>query len=149
MAVGEVTGRELVLALAVSYWCEGTKSKPWNPQERVKWMNSDPRLVLLFLEGLEQLGVHRDRLRFRLQIHESADEQGAREWWGHVVGLPPEGFQRSTLKRHNPKPSRHNRDDGYHGCLVICVLQSRPLYQYIEGLVSALAAACQKHDVAG
>lgn len=49
--VGSVSPRDLALAAAVSYWCEGSKRKPWKRNVTVKWMNSDARLVLLYLGG--------------------------------------------------------------------------------------------------
>lgn len=44
-ALGAITPRDLVLAMAVSYWCEGAKTKPWNRQKVIQWMNSDAMLV--------------------------------------------------------------------------------------------------------
>ena len=140
-SVGPLSPRDLVLALAVSYWCEGTKSKPWRRREGLTWMNSDPGLVRLFLAGLRELDVPPERLRFRLSIHESADEAVARAWWADVVGVAPETFLRSTLKRHRPGTVRLNTGAHYRGCLVVRVLQSRALYQQVDGLVQGLVAA--------
>jgi hypothetical protein len=137
--VGPVSSRDLVLALAVSYWCEGSKTKPWNRQKLVKWMNSDPVLVTLFLEGLAVVGIGADRLSLRLHIHESADELAARTWWSEHTGVPLTQFRQSTIKRHNPTTVRQNTGDGYRGCLCITVLQSRRLYEILDGLVQGLA----------
>ncbi|CAN5247518.1 hypothetical protein BH24ACT10_BH24ACT10_10490 [soil metagenome] len=139
-SLGAVTSRDLVLAMAISYWCEGAKSKPWNRQKVVQWMNSDPLLVGLFLEGLALVGIPRDRLSLRVHIHESADEPAARAWWAEHTGVPPEQFRRSTIKRHNPKTVRQNTGDTYRGCLCITVLQSRALYEVMHGLVQGLAS---------
>ncbi|MCW2778248.1 MAG: Resolvase helix-turn-helix domain protein [Frankiales bacterium] len=141
--LGSVTPRDLLIALAVSYWCEGAKSKPWRPVERVVWMNSDPGLVTLFLRGLEEAGVDRQRISFRLSIHEAADEAAARAWWARHVGVDPEAFARTTVKRHNPVTTRHRTDGTYRGCLTVSVRQSRELYQYLDGLVRALVGACE------
>lgn len=137
--LGVVTSRDLILAMAVSYWCEGSKTKPWDRKKVVQWMNSDPMLVRLFLEGLDVVGIGRDRLVLRLHIHEMADEEAARRWWAEHTGVPLEQFRRSTIKRHNPKTVRHNVSDSYRGCLCINVLQSRQLYEVLEGLVGGLA----------
>lgn len=136
--VGEVTTRDLVLAAALSYWCEGSKRKPWNRNVSVTWLNSDPFLVLLFLEGLAVLGVRDEQLRFRVQIHESADEPAARRWWADVVGVPVDRFGRSTLKRHNPRTIRKNVGAEYHGCLSVSVVQSGDLYDRLRGVVAGL-----------
>jgi transcriptional regulator with XRE-family HTH domain len=138
-ALGVVTARDLVLALAVSYWCEGTKSKPWNRAKAIRWMNSDPVLVMLFLEALVLLGIERERLSLRLHIHESADEAAARAWWAEWTGVPMSQFMSSTIKRHNPKTVRQNVGPDYRGCLCVSVLQGRTLYEALSGLVEGLA----------
>ena len=137
-ALGDITRRDLVIALAVSYWCEGTKTKPWNRQATVQWMNSDPVLVRLFLEGLQLLGVGPERLGLRVHIHETADEEAARVWWSEQTGVALERFSRSTIKRHRPTTNRKNRLDGYRGCVCVRVLRSRELYQVIDGLLQGL-----------
>jgi hypothetical protein len=148
-AFGCPSDRDLLVALAVSYWCEGTKSKPWQRREHLRWMNSDPNLVRLFLKGLRVLGVTADRVRLRVQIHETADEAAAREWWAVQLGWSAEDFQRSTIKRHSPKTVRKNIGTDYHGCLSVTVLQSRLLYQLIDGLVRAMAGGSGATAVGG
>ena len=138
-ALLEVGARDLVVAFAISYWCEGAKRKPWSRQERLAWMNSDPDLVRLFLEGLRLLGVTDDRLSCQVHIHESGDEPAARRWWQEVTGLPPECFRPSTIKRHNPVTVRKNVAEAYRGCLGIRVLRSRELYLVVRGIVEGLA----------
>ena len=117
--LGGISQRDLLVALAVSYWCEGGKDKPWARREQVQWMNSDLMLVKLFLAGLRILGIADERIRLRVQIHETADEHEARRWWGEQLGRRPEDFMRSTIKRHQPKTVRKNVGDDYHGCLTV------------------------------
>lgn len=137
--VGELSRREIILLGAVSYWCEGQKSKPWEPNRcRVTFINSDPGLILLFLRFLEVLGEDRADLKYRISIHESADVEGAGRWWADVVGVPFEQFRRPTLKTHNPLTVRYNIGDPYRGCLVVEVPRSRELYWTIEGLMRGI-----------
>jgi len=124
--------------------CEGAKSKPYRPYDRVTFVNSDPRLILFFLRFLAVAGVPSDRLACRLLIHESADVDSAHRFWQEVTGLGPEHFRRPTLKHHNPKTVRKNTGADYHGCLVIDVLRSTDLYQRIEGWAVAAMAAPAK-----
>lgn len=138
-SLGTISARDLVVVMAISYWCEGAKSKPWNRQKIVQWMNSAPMLVSLFLEGLDLVGISRDRLALRLHIHETADEQVVRPWWADHTGIPLDQFRSSTIKRHNPKTPRHNVNEHYRGCLCVTVLRSRELYQILDGLVTGLA----------
>ncbi|MEV4541639.1 helix-turn-helix domain-containing protein [Micromonospora echinaurantiaca] len=132
--------RELILVGAAIYWCEGAKAKPWRPNDcRLKFVNSDPMLVLLFVRFVEALGVARDALRFRVHIHETADEAAAVRWWADLVGVPPEEFQRSSLKRHRPGTTRQNVGAEYRGCLTVYVPQSSRLYWKIEGIMKGMS----------
>lgn len=143
----KLTDRELFVAGVVAYWAEGAKAKPWCVSRSVSFMNSDPCLIRLFLEWLLLLGIERNRLTFRVQIHESADVGGAVQFWSDVVGDPPQRFQKTTLKRHNPKTVRKNIADDYHGCLDVRVRRSTDLNRRIvgwcEGITSALDARSQ------
>ncbi|GAA3738192.1 hypothetical protein GCM10022379_04540 [Micromonospora maritima] len=44
-AVGGLGERDLLLLGAAIYWCAGSKSKPWRPQDRLEFVNSDPGLL--------------------------------------------------------------------------------------------------------
>jgi hypothetical protein len=128
-----VTPRELFLAGVALYWAEGSKAKPWRRKARVIFINSDVTVLTVYLAWLQRIGVGEDRLRFGLSIHESADVAAHEQWWQQQLALRPERFERPTLKRHNPKPSRHNRTETYHGCLRVTVTRSTDLYYSIEG----------------
>jgi transcriptional regulator with XRE-family HTH domain len=131
--IASVSSREILIAGAIAYWCEGTKRKPHNPSERVIFINSDPVLIRFFLRFLGEAGVDPARLRFRVHIHETADVSAAEEFWLEVTGAEPAQFQRTTLKRHNPRTVRKNVGADYHGCLRLEVKQSADLYRRIEG----------------
>jgi hypothetical protein len=79
--IGTLTDRELLIAGAIAYWCEGGKSKPHRPSDRVVFTNSDPSLIRFFLRFLDAAGTPRTRLRFRVYIHENADVAAAQQFW--------------------------------------------------------------------
>jgi transposase len=139
--IGTLTDREILIAGAIAYWCEGCKSKPHRPSEEIAFINSDPQLIRFFMTFLAAAGVSRERLICRLMIHESADAAAAQKFWQHITQLPVEQFRRPTLKRHNPTTVRKNTGENYHGCLVIRVRQSAELYRLIEGWAAAAMAA--------
>jgi transposase len=134
-AVGPLSDRDLLILGAAIYWCEGSKAKSWNADERIQLINSDPLLVELFLRFLESQGYDRTSLTYRVSIHESADHERAVDWWVERLALPRERFQRTTLKRHTPKTNRQNTGAHYHGCLMVCVPKGRELYWRIEGVM--------------
>jgi transposase len=115
--IGVLSKREVLIAGAIAYWCEGSKSKPHQLREQV-----------VFEPG---------RLRFRVHIHETADVSAAEQFWRDVTAADPAQFQRTTLKTHNPRTIRKNVGADYHGCLIVKVRQSADLYRRIEGWARA------------
>jgi hypothetical protein len=140
--IGGLTDREVLIAGAIAYWCEGGKSKPYRRgSDRVLFTNSDPGLVRFFLRFLDVTGVQRTDLTFRIQIHENADVEAAQRFWEEVTGAPRDQFGKTSLKHHNPKTTRGNVGGTYHGCLRIDVRRSGELYRKIDGWASAAMAA--------
>ncbi|MEV7544966.1 hypothetical protein [Streptomyces sp. NPDC089915] len=137
-AVGTITERELFLIGIALYWAEGAKARP---HHQVKFVNSDPDMIRTFLAWLRMMGVTDDRLRFTLQIHETADVIASEEYWAEVVGLDASHFGKTTLKRHNPLTNRKNTGDGYHGCLAVRVLKGADLHRRIEGAWCGIVGA--------
>lgn len=127
-----LTTSELFIAGVVAYWAEGAKSKPWR-RNLVRFTNSDPQMILLFLAWLDLVGVGRELVGFRLAIHESADVGDSLRFWSDVVRVPVERFKRTTLKRGNPKTTRRNLGETYHGCLRVEVPKSTDLNSRIRG----------------
>ncbi|MEU1317005.1 helix-turn-helix domain-containing protein [Streptomyces tibetensis] len=132
-AVGALSPRELFLLGVGLYWAEGGKDKPYDRRENVCFVNSDPGMIRVFLAWLDLLGVERERLRFTVMIHESADVAGAENYWADLAGADRSAFNKTTLKKRNPKTVRKNTGDSYRGCLVIKVLKGADLYRRIEG----------------
>ncbi|MFI8220125.1 hypothetical protein [Streptomyces sp. NPDC085932] len=132
-AVGALSPRELFLLGVGLYWAEGGKDKPYDRRENVCFVNSDPGMIRVFLAWLDLLGVERERVRFAVMIHESADVPSAEQYWADLVEADRSAFNKTTLKRHNPKTVRKNTGNAYRGCLVIKVRKSADLYRRIEG----------------
>ncbi|MGW0511048.1 helix-turn-helix domain-containing protein [Streptomyces olivaceoviridis] len=141
--VGELTDRELFMVGIALYWAEGAKSKPYDRRERAIFVNSDPGVIQTYLAWLDLLGVDRERLTFRVLIHESADVAAAHRHWADIADVDPGVFAKPTLKRHNPKTVRKNVGDDYHGCLVVGVARSAHLYNRIEGWWNGIVAQAQ------
>lgn len=138
--VGPLSDRELMLLGTAIYWAEGAKSKPWARAHRLSFINSDRTMIDVFLAYLALVGVPRDQVTCRLHIHESADVAAAEDYWRSVVGTGVI-WLRTTLKRHNVAPSRHNTGGGYRGCLSVCVRQSAKDYRRIAGTWDGIAGA--------
>jgi transcriptional regulator with XRE-family HTH domain len=147
--IGELTDREILIAGAIAYWCEGAKNKPYRRSDRVIFTNSDPALIQFFLRFLTAAGTPPENLTFQVYIHENADVRSAELFWLNVTGARPEQFRRATLKRHNPKTVRKNVGDDYRGCLRIDIRRSTGLYRRIEGWAQAIVSSnCRQNSQA-
>ncbi|EMF24307.1 hypothetical protein H114_28010 [Streptomyces gancidicus BKS 13-15] len=133
LEIGPLSDRDLFLAGVALYWAEGAKDKPYQRRQNVLFVNSDPGVITLYLAWLDLLGVERDRLRYRVMIHMTADVEGAKRYWADLVGVDVSTFQKTTIKKHNPTTVRKNVGDTYRGCLVVRVSQGAELYRRIEG----------------
>ncbi|GHB18596.1 hypothetical protein [Streptomyces chryseus] len=131
--VGPLSDRELFLLGVSLYWAEGTKDKEYRRSEVLQFINSDPNVIQVYLRWLEMLGVTRERMKFRLSIHESADIPAAERFWAALTGVDVADFQRATLKKHQPKTTRKNTAAAYRGCMIIYVSKSADLYRRVEG----------------
>lgn len=143
LEVGELSDRELFMAGVALYWAEGSKSKPYDRRERAVFVNSDPGVIRTYLAWLDLLDVSRERLNFRVLIHETADVDAAHRFWAEIADIDVSVFAKPTLKKHNPKTVRKNTGDDYHGCLVIGVARSAGLYNRIEGWWSGIVTQAQ------
>ncbi|MBO4256671.1 helix-turn-helix domain-containing protein [Streptomyces griseorubiginosus] len=131
--LGKMSDRDLFIAGVALYWAEGSKDKSYDRRENVLFVNSDPGVIQLYLAWLSLLGVAPERLAYRVMIHMTADVEGAKHYWADLVGVDVSSFQKTTIKKHNPKTVRKNVGPDYRGCLVIRVSQAAELYRKIEG----------------
>jgi predicted transcriptional regulator len=139
--INALSDREIIIAGAIAYWCEGAKNKPYRRHDRVNFINSDPVMIKFFLRFLDVAGIPQDQVTFRVYVHESADVAAAQRFWLDVTGAHTAQFRSPTLKRHNPRTVRKNTGEDYHGCLRIDVRRSADLYRKIEGWAAAAMRA--------
>ncbi|MEU8990058.1 hypothetical protein AB0C98_27110 [Streptomyces sp. NPDC048558] len=145
-SIGSLSARELFLVGVGLYWAEGSKDKPYDRRENVTFVNSDPGMIQVYLAWLDLLGIERKRLRFSVMIHENADVTDAEQYWADLVGADRCTFNKTTLKKHNPRTVRKNVGDSYRGCLVIKVLKGADLYRRIEGSWYGIVEATHEAD---
>ncbi|MEV7088383.1 hypothetical protein AB0O07_21255 [Streptomyces sp. NPDC093085] len=136
--IGPLSDRDLFLVGVALYWAEGAKDKAYDRRENTTFINSDPSVIAIYLAWLALLGVEKDRVRYRLMIHESADAEAAQRYWADLAGVDASVFQKTTLKKHNPRTARKNTGENYRGCLIVRVSQGAELYRRIEGWWSGI-----------
>ena len=135
--IGQINDREVIIAGAIAYWCEGAKNKPYRRGDQIIFMNSDPALIKFFMRFLDVAGIERDRIRCKVNIHEGADAEAAQRFWLGVTELKAAQFRQPALKKHNPRTVRKNVGHAYYGCLRLDVRQGASLYRKIEGWAAA------------
>ena len=72
-----VNGRDKLFILAALYWGEGTKKE-------LNIINSDPKLMQVFISCLEEIGIERKDLRISLRIYENININEAKEYWAKI-----------------------------------------------------------------
>lgn len=131
--VGEVSGRDLLIAGTALYAGEGTKG-----DGRVALTNTDPAWVRFFLHWLRScFEVDESRLRVQLYLHQGLDLAAATAHWASVTGIPTTQFMKPY--RAVPDASiRHSKHE--FGCATVGYSCSRT-HRQIMGLVRALSDA--------
>lgn len=146
--VGIISPRELWLMGTMLYWAEGSKEKDWGHSQGVQFINSDSKMIVVFIRWLlDILYISPENIIFRISIHENSvnkiDE--VKSFWSTVTGFPLECFDRVQYKRHNPKTIRKNIGNMYNGCLCISVKKSTNLLRQITGWTRGV----YKQNIAG
>jgi hypothetical protein len=97
--IGRLTEKEFLVAGVALYAGEGSKTGT-----EVRFANSDPRMLLLFLTWLRRFyEIDETRLRLRLYLHDGLDLAAAVDFWSSLLGIPPE--QMTEPYRAVPDPS--------------------------------------------
>ena len=140
--IQNISTRELWLIGVALYWAEGSKQNQRSPSAGVDFINSDYRMLLVFLEWLRYLGIPERQIRFELYVHENRQVEihDFRRWWADKLNLRPTRIDRIYLKKGNPKTNRTNVADLYHGLLRIKVRSSTTLNRKISGWIAGIVA---------
>lgn len=139
--IESINKRELWLMGTMLYWAEGSKEKETNPGLSIKFGNSDPYMVKLFLKWLfDVFGLNRDRIRFEIYIHENYKHRldSVKKFWAEVTKFDLTNFQTVYFKRHGVRTNRKNVGDDYHGLLRVGVRASSHLNRKITGWIEGI-----------
>lgn len=74
----------LKLLAAVLFWCEGSKRAG-----EVRFTNSDPKLVQVFLYTIRQaFNINESKLRALIHLHEYHNNKEQHRFWSTMTGIP-------------------------------------------------------------
>jgi len=78
--------RELVIAVAMLYWGEGSKKV-------CEFINSDGKMIKFYLAVLRNIfGISEDRLKPTLRIFSGMNEKECLDYWSGIIGMPKNKF---------------------------------------------------------
>ncbi len=85
--------KALKLAGVMLYWAEGAKGGG-----SVKFANSDPFMVRLFLDFLREVCcIHEERLKLLIHMYPDQDEKKLKNFWSKTTGVPLSNFYKSYI----------------------------------------------------
>ncbi len=138
--INKLSKRELFLIGVVLYWAEGSKEKENNPGSPLRFANSDPYMIKLFLNWLKYIGVDEKRICFDIYLHENNKYRVFEvvKYWVKQTNFS-EKFFRVYFKKNILKTKRKNVfPDSYFGVTRIYVKESSDLVRKINGWVGGI-----------
>jgi hypothetical protein len=83
--------KDTLLKSIIIWLCEGTSYVPNGKRNRVEIVNSDPRIVYLFVNFLRKLRINEKKIKLRLKISEK-EEIKAKRFWSKLLKMPYASF---------------------------------------------------------
>lgn len=133
-----LNNRELWLLGIALYWAEGSKEKEYQSGIGVRFSNSDPRMIMLFLRWLRQCcHVKHEKIYFSIYIHETHKDRAreVKKYWSGVTKFPLDSFDQIYYKNHKVGTKRKNVGLLYNGLLRVNVRASSELNRRITGWI--------------
>ncbi len=102
-----IEDEKLRLLGVMLYWAEGCKGRG-----TVKFVNSDPDMIRLFLRFLREIcGIWENRLKLLIHMYPDQDEDMLVEFWSNTTKVPRENFYKSFT--HVGKGGTYKRKSSY------------------------------------
>jgi hypothetical protein len=123
------------------YWGEGAKEKEYRPGSGIKFSNSDPYMIRVFLRWLlEIVRVPEEKIYFDIYIHENYKDKINQviNYWSNNTGFSQKDFNHIYFKKNKINTKRKNIGDSYFGLLRIGVRSSSSLNRRITGWIQGI-----------
>ena len=137
--VGKVSKRDLWM-IGLGLWIgEGSKT-----MEQIRLVNSDPRVVCLFISWLREICELQDEnITIAIHLYPDSDELSSMKYWMNITKLPKKQFRKTQIDRRlDKKQSKIGKTP--HGTLHITVASNRnpekgvKLYRRMMGWISGV-----------
>ena len=139
--VGKISDRELWLIGTTLYWAEGAKEKEYKPGSGMDFVNSDPKMVKLYVLWLEKVfKIHKSELRLEIYVHKNYENESERfkDYWASILGITDKNLIKIYYKKHNFKTNRKKIGNVYNGSLRVRVKRSSSKVRQIHGWVMGI-----------
>jgi len=114
--IGRMTKRELLIAGYFLYWAEGVKTT----RTTISLANTDPAMIRFFIDWLEMLGVHKNKLRARLHLYNDMDQEKEMVFWAKEIKFPKSQFRKPYIKQSKLDDVKYAKGGFGHGtCNII------------------------------
>ena len=115
--------KELLMKGLLIWFCEGTRQSENNSSVEV--VNSDPRIISLFIKFLRELRINEEKLRLKLKIP-IKDELKAKKFWSELLHINMSSFNQSLV------PSGNRKSNYLNGTLTIKYSSKKLLEEFNE-----------------
>lgn len=139
--IKHISKRELWIIGIVLYWAEGSKEKEYQHGIGIRFSNSDPRIIQVFLRWLKEIcNINEDRIGFEIYIHRNSQNNidVVRKYWSKITKSKIEKFNTIYYKKNDIKTKRRNTKDLYYGLIRVRVSSSSSLLRQITGWSEAI-----------
>lgn len=127
------------------YWAEGAKTKSYHPSVDLKFSNSDPKMIKLFINWCRKFfNIGNERFDISLYIHENhkGNIDYFIKYWSNNIGLSADYFAKIYFKKHNLSTKRRNIGENYHGLIQVRVKASTNLNREVEAWINKICLYC-------
>lgn len=141
--IEKISKHELFLICIALYWAEGSKEK--KQACNIKFSNSDPRMIKLFLKWITTgCKVTQQNIFIEIYLHKTAIKRKNEiiQYWRKITKIPQNQFYPIRWKKHNPKTNRINVDNTYFGMIRIIVKKSSSFNRQIAGWIEGICQKC-------
>ncbi len=123
--IGKLSKRELFIAGLFLYWGEGLKAQ----RGTVGISNTDPVVILAFLDWLKTMKISKDKLRVRLHLYKDMNIGQETRYWSKSLSIPIAQFRKPYVKDSFLSGLTYKTGHGHGTCNLLFV--NIPMWEYI------------------
>ncbi len=140
--IKKMTKKDLFLLGVSLYWVEGAKSRTYRISQPVKFSNSDPLMIKIFMKWLyEIIHIKEEELVFELYLHETQKCDNIIKFWAKQLNISKDTI-RLYYKHNKVKPNRFYYIVDSYGVLMLRVRRSAALNRKISVWVETICNRC-------